>query len=70
MIAQENVPGDQQRMVGRWGTDRMISKQTFSFEWLYKPFDKYEGALIHISSIMLVWNEDDARMKMGLNYHR
>ena len=24
MIAQENVSGDQQRMVGRWGTDRMI----------------------------------------------
>ena len=24
MIAQENVPGDQQRMVGRWGTDRMV----------------------------------------------
>ncbi|KAG1567653.1 hypothetical protein G6F47_009448 [Rhizopus delemar] len=24
MIAQENVSGDQQRMVGRWGTDRMV----------------------------------------------
>lgn len=24
MIVQENVPGDQQRMVGRWGTDRMV----------------------------------------------
>lgn len=24
MIAQDNVSGDQQRMVGRWGTDRMV----------------------------------------------